>query len=83
MAGYVDYLDYEMYDVAIHIKNEVPQIETLDFSIVFVAKNFTVMQIIVRSVYTCFSALMFMAYTSKICCRVPSESKKYITLEQF
>lgn len=45
MAGYVQRLDYDMYDVAIVVKNakDIANFESLDFTISFIAKDYTMM----------------------------------------
>lgn len=68
MAGFVSRLDYDMYDVAIHVKNpeKVPNIENLDFKIAYINKEYTMIQIGARLFYSGISAIVFMAYATKI-----------------
>jgi hypothetical protein len=43
MAGYVQRLDYDMYDVAIVVNNanDIANLESLDFTISFIAEDYT------------------------------------------
>lgn len=87
MAGFVERLDYDMYDVAIHIKNadEIPSEakKNLHFNIIYISKDYTLAQITMRLSYCAISTILFMGYATKVLCRVPDSSKKHITEEQW
>lgn len=84
MAGYVPYLEYDMYDVAIHVKNgdQIDNIENLDFKLVYVGKEYTMVQISLRLTYCLLACVVFMCYLTKLICRVPAASRGYVTQEQ-
>jgi hypothetical protein len=66
MAGYVQTLDYDMYDVAIHVLNpeQVPNMANLHFNIVYVSKYYTMYQMTARSAYCGIACLVFLCYAT-------------------
>ena len=75
-----------MYDVAIHIQNaeEIPPqtLENLNFGIAYVHSRYTQAQITLRMTFLIASLIVFLAFATKMCCRIPKASEKFILPEQ-
>lgn len=82
-VGFVPTLQYEMYDVAIHIKNAPainPKVITqISFNIAYVNSEYTVAQIAMRIVYALVAFAVMLVVQTKFMCRIPEGSKVYIT----
>ena len=76
--GYVPTITEEMYDVAIHIQNaeqiSPDTLKNINFSIAYVHHEYTQSQIALRMTFMILALIVFIAFVTKMLCRIPKDS---------
>ena len=84
-AGFIPFIKYEMYDVAIvvHPTETLDSLAatSIDFHIAYFNEEFTQEQLIMRTVFSTLSALFLVVFAGKTLCRIKNEDQGRLPFE--